>query len=71
MSDCDITSLLLQPVEWQKRALCGEPDVDTEIFYMERGQSSNAACAWWGQCTVRDVCLDFALNDPDARSWDV
>jgi hypothetical protein len=40
MSDYDITSLLLQPVEWQKKAACGEYDVDPEIFFPERGHSS-------------------------------
>jgi hypothetical protein len=33
----DITGLLLEPVGWQKYARCAEPDVDPEIFYVERG----------------------------------
>jgi hypothetical protein len=33
VSDCDITSLLLQTVEWQKHAAFADADVDPEIFF--------------------------------------
>jgi hypothetical protein len=66
-----IEGFLLQPVAWHKDARCAEPDVDPEIFYVERGQTSKAARAVCAQCPVRDRCLDFALNDPDAWAWGI
>ncbi len=62
VSDCDITSLLLQPVEWQKNAACGEYDVDPEIFFPERGHSSKAARDVCARCPVVDECLSYALD---------
>jgi WhiB family transcriptional regulator, redox-sensing transcriptional regulator len=58
-----ITNKLLQPVEWQGQARCVE--VDPEIFFPERGGSSKAARAVCAQCTVRDKCLDYALNNKE------
>ncbi len=31
-----LTGLLLEPIGWHKYARCAEPDVDPEIFYVER-----------------------------------
>jgi WhiB family redox-sensing transcriptional regulator len=58
-----ITNKLLQPVEWQAHARCAE--VDPEIFFPERGGSSKAARAVCAQCTVREKCLDYALNNKE------
>ena len=66
-----IQGFLLQPVWWHEDARCAEPDVDPEWFYVERGQTSSRARAVCAECPVRDECLDFAMNDPDARSWGV
>ena len=58
-----ITTKLLQPVEWQTHARCHE--VDPEIFFPERGGSSKAARAVCNQCSVRDQCLEYALNNKE------
>jgi WhiB family redox-sensing transcriptional regulator len=58
-----ITTKLLQPVEWQTHARCTE--VDPEIFFPERGGSSKAARQVCSQCSVRDQCLEYALNNKE------
>ncbi len=62
---------LLEPIGWHKYARCAEPDVEPEIFYVERGQSTKAARAHCAECKVRPECLAFAMNDPDARAWGI
>ena len=58
-----ITTKLLQPVEWQTHTRCTA--VDPEIFFPERGGSSKAARQVCSQCTVRDQCLEYALNNKE------
>ncbi len=58
-----ITTKLLQPVEWQAKARCSE--VDPEIFFPERGGSSKAARQVCSNCQVRDICLEYALNNKE------
>jgi WhiB family transcriptional regulator, redox-sensing transcriptional regulator len=38
---------------------------------VERGESTKEARAVCAQCSVREQCLAYALNDPDARAWGV
>ena len=66
-----ITGILLEPVWWHNDARCAEPDIDPEISYPRRGQSGAPAKAICASCPVRDECLGFALNDPDALEWGV
>lgn len=58
-----ITNKLLQPVDWQTNARCTE--VDPEIFFPERGGSSKAARQVCNNCQVRDICLEYALNNKE------
>jgi WhiB family transcriptional regulator, redox-sensing transcriptional regulator len=44
---------------WWERALCAE--VDTELFFPEKGNSSLAAKKVCFACEVRGACLDDAL----------
>lgn len=58
-----ITTKILQPVDWQVNAACN--DVEPEIFFPERGGSSKAARAVCNDCSVRDQCLEYALNNKE------
>lgn len=58
-----ITTKILQPVDWQVNAACN--DVEPEIFFPERGGSSKAARAVCNECSVRDQCLEYALNNKE------
>ncbi len=60
-----ITNKLLQPVDWQADARCADESIDPEIFFPERGGSSKAARAVCAECTVRDRCLEYALNNKE------
>ena len=66
-----LAGLLLEPIGWHKYARCAEPDVDPEIFYVERGQSTKEARAVCAGCPVRAECLAFAMDDADARAWGI
>lgn len=46
---------------WRGEALCAE--VDTDIFFPDKGGSSREAKQICGRCTVSDQCLDFALRN--------
>lgn len=49
-------------------ALC--PETDPEVFYPERGGSVREAVAVCGRCSVREKCLDWALeNDERWGVW--
>jgi WhiB family redox-sensing transcriptional regulator len=47
------------PLAWQERALCAE--VDSEMFYPEKGGSTREAKRVCLACEVRAECLDYAL----------
>jgi WhiB family redox-sensing transcriptional regulator len=47
-------------LRWQVDALCAE--VDTELFFPEKGGSTRAAKSVCRQCDVRAECLDYALE---------
>ena len=65
-----LRSFPLEPAEplgipsWQDQALCAE--VDTEIFFPEKGGSTREAKQVCRSCEVRAQCLEFAL-DRDER----
>lgn len=46
-------------LEWQERGLCAQ--VDPELFFPEKGQSTKAAKQVCMACDVRGVCLEDAL----------
>lgn len=50
------------PPEWMTSALCAQ--VDTEIFYPERGDSASADMARkiCSLCDVKVQCLEYALE---------
>jgi WhiB family redox-sensing transcriptional regulator len=53
------------PPEWMKLALCAQ--VDTEIFYPERGDSASADAARriCSLCDVKVQCLEYALDNAE------
>lgn len=53
---------------WMEDALCAQ--VDTELFYPEKGGSTRNAKQTCMACPVREQCLDFALeNDERHGIW--
>lgn len=54
--------------DWRAEALCAE--VDPEIFYPEKGQSTREAKRLCLTCSVSEQCLQYALrNNEDAGIW--
>lgn len=49
--------------EWADRALCKE--VDTDLFYPEKGGSTREAKSICAGCEVRVECLDYALTNDE------
>ena len=47
------------PGDWTARAAC--LDADPNLFFPERGQSTEAAMEFCRACPVRRECLDYAL----------
>jgi WhiB family redox-sensing transcriptional regulator len=54
--------LLFARPPWQERALCRG---QTELFFPERGASTEPAKAICDECPVRAECLDHALEGRD------
>ena len=50
-------------MSWTARALCAE--VDTDLFFPEKGESTRNAKRVCFACEVRAECLDYALQRPD------
>jgi WhiB family redox-sensing transcriptional regulator len=48
------------PRRWQDAALCAQ--VDPDIFFPERGESTRAPKQVCAGCPVRLPCLDYALE---------
>lgn len=46
--------------EWQDQALCAQ--TDPEAFFPEKGGSTREAKRICQACTVRDECLEYALE---------
>jgi hypothetical protein len=49
--------------EWHQRAACA--DVHTDVFFPTRGQDTRPAKAICATCSVRDECLEWALDNVD------
>ena len=47
-------------LEWRERALCAQ--VDTELFFPEKGGSTKEAKAVCSRCDVRPECAAYALD---------
>jgi WhiB family transcriptional regulator, redox-sensing transcriptional regulator len=52
--------LTLEPEQWTAEALCAQ--VDSEIFFPEKGGSTREAKKICGACPVREQCLQYALD---------
>lgn len=48
---------------WHVDAACR--GTDTALFFPVRGQNGRRALEICGQCSVRQLCLDEAMSDPD------
>ena len=46
---------------WMSQALCAQ--VDTELFWPEKGGSSRPALGVCNRCEVREACLQYALDN--------
>ena len=49
-----------EDLAWMDRALC--PEVDPELFFIEKGGSTAPAKRVCQSCEVRAECLEFALD---------
>lgn len=47
-------------VTWRDAALCAE--IDPELFFPEKGESSKSAKRACRQCVARQPCLEYALE---------
>ena len=57
-----------QPLAWQRDALCSQ--TDPEAFFPEKGGSTRDAKRVCVSCDVRDICLQYALdNDERFGIW--
>lgn len=58
-----IDLLLVKPgeLDWQDRALCAE--VDSALFFPEKGETGTAAKRICRSCEVRAECLAFAVDN--------
>jgi WhiB family transcriptional regulator, redox-sensing transcriptional regulator len=66
----DVAELLAELVSrpaWHRDAACR--GMGTETFFVERGQSTDAARAICARCEVRAECLDAALAVPSMGVW--
>jgi WhiB family transcriptional regulator, redox-sensing transcriptional regulator len=52
-----------EAVAWQRKANC--LGVDPELFFPERGASTREAKEVCRGCTVKDDCLEFALDSSE------
>ena len=48
---------------WMEEALCAQ--VDGDLFYPEKGQSTAEAKAVCGRCDVRTECLEYSLQNKE------
>ena len=49
--------------DWHNQALCAQ--VDSEIFFPEKGGSTRAAKEICGRCAVKAACLAYALENEE------
>lgn len=58
-----MTSASSPPPEWRPLALCSQ--VDPELWYPEKGGSTQAAKKICRRCPVRPECFDYAMEVDD------
>lgn len=56
----DVNNAAGSELEWWDRALCAQ--VDTELFFPEKGGSTREAKAVCSRCEVRPDCAGYALH---------
>lgn len=59
----DVVTSMLRTIPFMDYGACGEPDVDPEVFYPDKGGSVDAAKAVCETCPVREQCLEYALRN--------
>lgn len=57
------------PGPWVDDALCAQ--VDTEMFFPEKGGSTREAKSICARCPVAADCLDYALAFPNSHDYDI
>lgn len=61
---------LTAPLGWQRDALCAEPAYEALPWFPEKGETTSAAKAVCGRCTVRPDCLAYAVaHGIDTGIW--
>jgi hypothetical protein len=68
MSETLLLQLVFQPagiaeLEWQDAALCAQ--VDGDIFFPDKGDSTGPAKGVCRNCGVRPECLEYALRNTE------
>jgi len=53
----------LERPDWQAFAACRSADVDLDAFFPGRGDRTDEARAICATCTVRDECLEYAMEN--------
>jgi WhiB family redox-sensing transcriptional regulator len=53
----------LERPDWQAFAACRTADVDLDAFFPGRGDRTDEARAICATCTVRDECLEYAMEN--------
>lgn len=61
MTLIDLPALRTERAPWQSQAACA--GVDPDLFYPDRGESTDEAKAVCGACDVRETCLEYALTN--------
>ena len=54
----------LKPPWWHRAAACR--GADSDLFFLDRGKPSTAARAICAECPVLNVCLEWALSEPES-----
>lgn len=56
--------------EWIKEAHCRKANIDTNLFFPDRGSPTNIARQLCSPCEVKTECLNYALdNNLDTGIW--
>lgn len=53
--------MTIRNIDWMTEALCAQ--VDTEIFFPDKGENPHAAQAVCARCPVQQQCRDYAIAE--------
>lgn len=67
LSTIEADSAFAESLRWQDAALCAQ--IDSEVFFPERGQPSGPALRICQMCPVQRECLEYALQSNVSGVW--